>query len=202
LKKYMPLFIALAVVTSLASVPAVAAGKSGVSGKSVNAHLYLYQKDPATWTVVSKGAWGDLQYKTAGPTFNFVFNGKKLAKSKEYCLIYYADFAERYTIWGGNNPGALIARGFANKAGNLHLAGSVNLNLDLPDLADANASLFDYSLPPDNYKHVHGAKLWLVPADCYDAAAFKVTTWAPESFLFESDLITYDDTDYTPIPPA
>src|SRR5512138_1265911 len=123
----------------------MAMGKNGVAGKSKTAFLYLYQKDPATWQIVSKGAWGKLQYKTTGPTFNFVFNGKKLAKSTEYCLIYYADFPDRTVQWGGNNPGALIAKGKTNKAGNLSLKGSVDLGMDLPAAQDANASLFDYT---------------------------------------------------------
>ena len=121
MRKLLPFFIVFAVIAGLVSVPAVAAGKNGQAGKSTTAFLYLYEKDPATWKVVKAGAWGKLQYNTAGPKFKFVFNGKKLDKSREYCLIYYADFADRFNNWGGNNPGALIARGKTNKAGNLNL---------------------------------------------------------------------------------
>ena len=56
--------------------------------------------------------------------------------------------------------------------------------MDLPSPPDANIDVFDYSLAPDNYKHAHGAKIWLVPADFYDVLAHKVTTWDPASFLF------------------
>ena len=198
MKKFLPLFVVLAIIASLVSVPAMAAGKSGVSGKSATAHLYLYEKDPATWEVVKTGAWGKLQYNTAGPAFKYVFNAKKLDKSREYSLIYYADFQDRVNNWGGNNPGKLIAAGRTNKAGNLSLKGSVNLNMDLPDIQDANFSFHDYSGAPDFYKNAHGAKLWLVPSDYYDATASRVTVWDPASFLFEGDLIWYDDTDFAP----
>ncbi len=53
--------------------------------------------------------------------------------------------------------------------------------MDLPDPKDANY--------PD------GAKIWLVLSEDYDAAEKKMTVWNPAEYLFEYELITYDDTD-------
>ena len=72
--------------------------------------------------------------------------------------------------WPGNNPGALLASGTSNGGGNIHLAGSVDLGRDLS-----------------------GAKIWLVTSSDYDGA--KMTGWNPGNYLFEHNLISYDDTD-------
>lgn len=198
MKKFLALAIIAAMIASLVALPVLAAGKNGPAGKSNIGHLYLYEKDPSAWTIVKGGAWGKLQYNLSGPKFQFVFNGKKLDPKRQYSLIYYADFEDKFANWGGNNPGTLIATGTTNNGGNLHLAGRVELNMDLPSPPDANISLYDYSGAPDFYAHAHGAKIWLVPSDCYDATQHKVITWDPGAFLFESDLITYDDTDIGP----
>ena len=195
MKKLLMLAIVVAVVGSLMGGSTVmAAGKHGQAGKSNVAFLYLYEKDPSTWEIVDSGAWGKLKYNLAGPTFDFVFNGHGLQPNINYSLIYYADFPNRMVNWGGNNPGALIATGTTNPGGQLHLAGSPNLNMDLPHPDDANNTI-DYSGAPDYYAHAHGAKIWLVPSSDYNAGMKKVTAWNPTQYLFETDLITYDDTD-------
>jgi hypothetical protein len=61
----------------------------------------------------------------------------------------------------------------------------------LPSPPDANIAVFDYSVPPDYYNHAHGAKIWLVPSEDYDADAKNMTAWNPSAYLFETDLITY-----------
>ena len=193
--------IGVAVVMVLALGLAVAAappdkglkGLKGPAGNSNVAFVELWEKD-AAWQIVEDGAWGKLKYNLEGPTFDFVFNGHGLEANTEYSLIYYADFEDRYNVWGGNNPGALIASGTSNGGGNIHLMGPVELSMDLPCSPDANIDIHDYSGPPDNYVNAHGAKIWLVPSSDYDAVAKKVTAWSPSRFLFETDLITYTDT--------
>ncbi|MFH1926556.1 MAG: hypothetical protein ABIK79_00075 [Chloroflexota bacterium] len=150
---------------------------NGRAGKSNVGHLYLYEKDPSDWSIVEGGAWGKMIYSLSGPEFAFVFNGHRLDPDTEYSLIYYAD------LWPGNHPGALIASGTTCIEGNINLVDCVDLGMDLPDPADANY--------PD------GAKIWLVLSDDYDGS--KMTAWNPEEYLFEYDLITYDDTD-VPVP--
>jgi hypothetical protein len=174
MKKLLFVLVAAFVVLSLAVVPTLA-GKHDPVGKSNVGRLYLYEKDPDTWEIVDGGAWGKMKYKLAGRTFRFVFNGHGLEPKTEYSLIYYAD------PWPGNNPGALIASGTSNRGGNIHLAGSPDLGMDLPDAADENY--------PD------GAKIWLVLSDDYDETNTKMADWNPTEYLFEHNLITFDDTD-------
>ncbi|MGC9359198.1 MAG: hypothetical protein ACP5G7_02340 [Anaerolineae bacterium] len=71
--------------------------------------------------------------------------------------------------WPGTG-GALLAEGMADEYGNLLLKGSMDLNGDLEE-----------------------AKIWLVYADDYDGE--KMTSWNPDGYLFEYDLISYTDTD-------
>ena len=147
--------------------------RNGPVGNSNVGHLDLYEKDPVTWEIVVGGAYGKMIYSLCGPEFAFVFNGHQLEANTGYSLIYYAD------LWPGDNPGALIASGTTCIEGNINLVDCVDLGMDLPHPDDANY--------PD------GAKIWLVLSDDYDGSM--MTAWNPEEYLFEYDLITYDDTD-------
>ena len=170
MKKLVLIATLCAVLVGLLTTSAVmAAGKTGKAGNSNVGHLYLVEKD-ANWDIVDGGAWGKMKYNLSGLEFDFVFNGHGLEPNTDYNLIYYAD------PWPGNN-GALIGSGTTNRGGNIHLKDSVDLGMDLPDPADANA----------------GAKIWLVPSVDYDGS--KMIGWDPTEYLFEYDLITYDDTD-------
>ena len=173
MKRLLVLVIAIAVLITLIAVPAIMADKpaKGQAGQSNVAFVELYEKD-ANWSIVG-GAWGKLKYNLAGPTFDYVFNGHGLQANTSYDLIYYAD------PWPGDNPGALIASGTTNSGGNVNLKGSEELSMDLPDSADENSSA--------------GAKIWLVLSDDYDGS--KMIAWNPTEYLFENDLITYEDTD-------
>ena len=73
------------------------------------------------------------------------------------------------------------------------LKGSVNLDMDLPYPGDAN---YDYLDCCAEYGAGHGAKIWLVPSECYDSTNLVIqeNQWQPKRFLFETKLITYDDT--------
>jgi hypothetical protein len=197
-------------------------------GEDNTGQLELRQKDPDgvdnepgtddDWSIVDDeaAAKGTLTYNLSGETFDFVFAGEGL-DNISYSLIYYADYYEddpedRFTTWGGNHPGALIASDTADEFGALTLSGSVNLRpdltegetgIDLPWPPDGNIEDYDYSGPPDNYDHAHGAKIWLVPSECYDSTNFRIyeDKWQPDRFLFETDLITFDDIDneYEPL---
>lgn len=167
------------------AIPAVyARGPTGKAGKSSVAHLYLVQKD-SNWDVID-GAWGKLKYNVEGSTFDYVFNGHGLDPEKDYSLIYYAD------PWPGNNTGALIANGTPNEGGNLHLMGSAIIG-DLPNPADAN--YLDVDGIDNTGDEGEGAKIWLVPSSDYDAENSKMVDWNPTDYLFEYNLIKYDDTD-------
>ena len=176
MKRITALFVAAVVVMSMVAVGTAVAAKNGPAGNSNIAHLYLYEKNTTDWSIIDDGAWGKMKFNLAGPTFDFVFNGKGLEPDTDYSLIYYAD------PWPGNNPGALIANGTSNGGGNIHLGGSTELDMDLPHIDDLNNQT--------------GAKIWLVLSDDYDATNCKLTTWANAAeYLYENNLITYDDTE-------
>jgi len=171
IKSKVVLCIIVASLVALA-VP-VMAGKNGPAGKSNTGHLYLYEKDPSTWEIVDGGAWGKMKYNLSGPEFDFNFNGHGLEAGEGYCLIYYPD------PWPGNDL-ICLGSGIANKGGNVHIKGSVNTG-DLPAEDDANVN--------------EGAKIWLVLSDDVDCDEQKMIGWDPTEYLFEYDLIIFDDTD-------
>jgi len=145
---------------------------NGREGKSNVGHLNLYEK-ASDWSIVEGGAWGKMIYNLSGPEFAFVFNGHELEANTGYSLIYYAD------PWPGNHPGALIASGTTCIEGNINLVGYTDLGMDLPH--------------PDDENYLDGAKIWLVLSSDYDGS--KMIGWQPTEYLFENNLITYDDTD-------
>ena len=166
--KTIALLVIAAVVVSVAVVGMAVAKKDGQAGNSNVAHLYLYEKNE-TWEIVDGGAWGKMKFNLEGPEFDFVFNGHELEPNTDYTLIYYAN------PWPGTG-GCDIASGTSNKGGNIHLADSVDIGT-IPVDADEN----------------EGAKIWLVLADDYDGD--KMTDWDQSEYLFENNLITYEDTD-------
>lgn len=158
------------------SIELMATQENGPGPEGAITSTSLDNKDPVTWEPISDTMHGQLTYYTSGPTFDYNLTATGLVSGTEYSLIYYAD------PYPGNNPGALIATYMANGSGVISALGeSVNLNLDLPDPADSN--------------YPAGAKIWLVPSSDYDAGTNSLTVWNPTTYLFEIDLITYDDTD-------
>jgi len=156
---------------------------NGQAGKSNVAHLYLFEKDPSTWDIVENGAWGKMKYNLAGPTFDFVFNGHGLEPGQKYTLIYYPD------PWPGEGL-ICLGNGTANRGGNVHIAGSVDTG-DLPAPYDLNAN-------PETTTHPEGktgAKIWLVLSSDIDFTDEKMIGWHPTEYLFEYDLINFNDTD-------
>ena len=148
--------------------------------------LTLENKDPSTWAVIADGRSGTLSYNLSGAIFNFSLTATGLEASTDYSLIYYAN------PWPGSNPGKLIGVGTSDGSGSLTISGSPNLNMSLPTPPDSNM-VVDHCVLPDDYDACFGAKIWLVPSDCYTEPA--VTTWSPDRFLFETNLINYTDTD-------
>ena len=138
--------------------------------------LILENKNPANWDEVydNDGTFGVMEYDSAGIDFSYSLTAEGLETDEPYSLIYYAD------PWPGDNPGALIGAGTADGT-DLSFAGETDLGMDLP------------SLPDKNYPN--GAKIWLVPSDCYDAETNAITVWSPSRFLFETEPITYKEYD-------
>lgn len=163
--------LVIAVCLMFIATAAIAmAGKTAPAGNSNIGHLYLYEKDPATWEIVDDGAWGKMKYNLAGPEFSFVFNGHGLEPGRDYTLIYYPD------PW----PGAgviCLGSGTSNNGGNVNIAASVDTG-DLPTIDDDNT----------------GAKIWLVLSEDVDCGN-EMVGWQPTEYLFENNLITFVDTD-------
>ena len=192
MKKLVSVLLTLAVVLGLSLVAATPTAVGAEPG--YDSTLVLENKD-TNWSVINDGIQGTLEYDSSADLFWYNFSATGLTSSTNYSLIYYADTENRFVDWGGDNPGALIATFMTDGTGNITpTAGSVNLNMDLPCSPDANAYFYDYTAS-DGYDYATGAKIWLVPTSAYDAGQRKVTAWTPSAFLFETDLIWYDDTD-------
>jgi|GEM_PF-1079606 len=136
--------------------------------------ISLENKDE-NWNVIVDDVYGTLVYPLVSSTFDYEVTAQGLQPNTEYSLIYYAG------PWPGNNPGAFIGSGMTDASGNIAFSGSPDLGMDLPDSADAN--------------YPAGAKIWLVPSSHYSEAEKKLATWDPSQYLFEYDLILYNDTD-------
>ena len=171
MKKYLMFALVVVLVGTLAA-GALGRGKTGQAGKSNVGHLYLVEKDPSgEWPVVDGGAWGKMKYNLSGSTFNFVFNAHGLEADTDYTLIYYPD------PWPGDGL-ICLGTGTANTNGDVHIKARVNTG-DLPAEADEN----------------DGAKIWLVLSSDVECDNSGMIGWNPTEYLFEYDLITFDDTD-------
>ena len=207
MKRKIGFLIALVAMLSMLLVPAaVSAGNSvALAGGVFDKVLMLENKTPLTtspWPIISAdGIGGTLGYNVAGPMFVWGLEAEGLVDGT-YALIYYADKLNRFTYWGGDNPGAVISSTIECVGGVVFASGSIDLGMDLPSPPDANQFVNDYSKTllaggtGDMYVNAHGAKIWLVPVEALSGGVLPVTAWPPtDNWLFETDLIWYDDTD-------
>jgi len=157
--------------------------------------LILENKD-SNWDVIDDNTKGILTYHTAGDKFTGTFEATGLNTSyNSYSLIYYADKADRFNYWGGDNPGAVIAT-FTASSGVINSTNiNVDLNMDLPSYPDWNAIANpDYCIN-DGYNTCRGAKIWLVPTSALANNNSLPVGWSQHgSYLYETDLINYNDT--------
>jgi len=163
---------------------------AGVMAVTYDSSLTLENKN-SLWGIISDTTQATLNYNSVGPTFEYSFIATGLAASTEYSLIYYADKTDRINNWGGNNPGAFIAKGTSDSSGGLNLIGSKGLGMDLPSEPDENIDTYNYCGTPDFYVICHGAKIWLVPSADYNENEKRVINWNPTEWLFETNLIHY-----------
>jgi len=136
--------------------------------------LRLENKTAGYVPILGDGMYGTLEFKSSYPTFLYSLNVYGLQPGVEYILHYYAD------PWGGVN-GFQIGSPFATDgSGNANVTGNVDLNADLPIVAD------------DNYP---SAKLWVIPSSDWGGTGTGMTAWNQTQYLWEWNLVTYDDTD-------
>lgn len=160
----------------------------------------------SAWDIVGDdGISATIDFNASGEKFEWHAYGVAPMPETEYSLIYYADYTgDRFGDWGGDNPGAFIGAFMTAEpngvvGGTFDATGSIDLDMNLPCSPDANMAEHDYSGEPDFYAHAHGAKLWMVPSDDYDVGLKKVIAYNPANYLFETDLIEYDDTNIAPV---
>lgn len=180
MKRKLAICVLMCAVLALAASTVALGAKSakaqipnGQAGKSHIGHLYLFEKDPTTWEIVDGEARGKMKYNISGPEFDFVFNGHGLEPELEYTLIYYPD------PWPGYGL-IVLGEGMSDLDGNVHIKNIVNTG-NMPSETDENY--------PD------GAKIWLVLTNDVDTTAQSMIGWNPTEYLFEYDLITFEDTD-------
>ena len=169
-KKSISYLIIALVVLGLFGNLSQACGPNEPAGKSHVSHLYLYEKNPTTWDVISNGSWGKMKYGLSGEEFEFVFNGHNLTSGQNYTLIYYPD------PWPGEGL-ICLGNGTANEEGNVHIAESVDTG-NLPSEDDENEC----------------AKIWLVLSSDVDCENSKMIGWNPAEYLFEHNLINFSKT--------
>jgi len=143
--------------------------RHGQTGNSNIAPLYLYEKDLG-WGIFEDGAWGKMNYKLSGEIFEFVFKGHGLEAGSDYTLINYPD------PWYGNGL-ICLGSGTANKRGEIHIAESCDIDF-LPIVID------------DNF--TEGLKIWLILSNDVDCDTQKMVGWNPEEYLFEHNLIQFN----------
>ena len=148
-------------------------GPPGRAGRSHIAHLNFSQQDPDTGEILKDGSWARMKYSWAAPTFNFVLNGHELPPDGEYTLTYQPQPVP--------SPGVVcLGDGVVNEEGDLHIAGDVELNGDLP-------------MPEDETED--GALLAVVISGDVDCDAGEMLTYMPADYLFGNAFIQYMDTD-------
>ena len=156
--------------------------------------LLLENKD-ANWAEISNdGTKATLKYDLVSSEFKYDLEATGLTPNTEYVLIYYADQQDKFVNWGGDNPGALIRKVTTDENGYILTSGSKEISMNLPHTDDWNLDA-DYSVAPDFYRLHSGAKIWLVPKDDYGETEKELTAWNPTTYLFETDMIDYSDSD-------
>jgi hypothetical protein len=193
--KKILLFLLMAIITIVPMGAAQAIAPSETDAPSLIGGIgtvILDNKNSTTWARITDGKYGVLTYDPdPSISFDFTFAATGLEPGVHYSLIYYAN------PHPGNNPGSRLWFGFADGSGTIPLfSASANLGMNLPTAPDTNQVIDhnttpDFYLPPFNY----GAKIWLVPTECYDVGSKSIIVWSPDRFLFETGLINHVDTD-------
>ncbi|HEY6000829.1 MAG TPA: hypothetical protein VI078_16200 [bacterium] len=193
--KRLTVFVMTVLLTVFAS--AALADNHGKTGK-----LLLFQKcdagligaagyDSVGCPLVGTGPWpaflgnhreGKLKYSPFGKKFSFSFTGRGLLPKKSYTLIYYPD------PWPGSGL-ICLGSGKSSRGGSVEIHAKKDLGTGLPASYDANFN-------PVAPSGAVGAKIWLVLSDDVQCTApTQLLGWNPTDYLFEYNLIVYDNRD-------
>ena len=154
-------------------------GNGPISGGPGPQTLLLENKNPSTWNpIIGDGTWGVLKWVGDGNTFDFLstLEAHGLAPSTSYSLVYAPDPWPQGPL--PESPSTVLGSASSNGSGNLTIAANPNLGYDIPHPSDTNSPT--------------GGKIWLVLDADHDGT--KMTAWNPSQYLFEYNLIKYDDT--------
>ncbi len=165
-------------------------GPDGQAGSSHVAHTNFGPLDATTGEPVASPDLGRMMYFWIGSTFDFVLNAHGLPAVQDWTLTYQPEPLP--------SPGVIcLAHGIVNAGGQLHLAGSVELNSNLPPALDPFAT--------DPATAAPDALLALVPSTDVDCMAGTMTAFHPEDYRFSSPRVRFVDSDLLPAvqaPPA
>jgi len=158
-------------------------GPEGQSGASHVAHTSFGMIDAQTCDPVASSSSANMMYFWYGSTFDFVLNAHQLPPGSDWTLTYQPEpLPSSGVICLGNAT--------VNGCGQLHLAGSVELDSNLPPGLDPTAD--PSTQPPD-------ALLALVLSDDVDCKGGTMTNFEAGMYLW-SARVRYIDTDL--LPPA
>jgi hypothetical protein len=137
-----------------------------------------------------------LTFDTVGPTFKGTLTTHNL-QNIDYALIYYPDKTDRFASDKWNGAGGKVITTWTGDANGPF---NTDLGINLPNTDDWNAvaspDYCDLRNTWDDYAHCRGAKIWIVPTtDLTSNTDLPLDAWTPSSYLFETDLITYVDSD-------
>ncbi len=159
-------------------------GPDGQSGASHVAHTDFGMIDPATGDAVPSASSATMMYFWYGSTFDFVLNAHQLPAGSEWTLTYQPEpLPSSGVICLGNAT--------VNGGSQLHLAGSVELDSNLPPALDPTAD--PSTQPPD-------ALLALVLSADVDCTGGTMTNFEPAMYLWTNPRVRYIDTDLLPPP--
>ncbi len=132
--------------------------------------LGLDNKDPSSWERIMDGRYGQVSFASASEEFDYQLEVRELNASTDYTLIYYKD------PWPGTGSKTIV-NFTTDENGNVNVSGSVELGTSLPVAGDENGA---------------GAKLWVVLSNDWDGTG--MDGWNPEEYLYEEELVAYEDT--------
>jgi hypothetical protein len=159
-------------------------GPEGQSGASHVAHTDFGMIDPGTGEPVPSASSARMMYFWYGSTFDFVLNAHQLPAGSEWTLTYQPEPLPSSGV-------VCLGNATVNGGGQLHLAGSVELDSNLPPDLDPTA---DPSTQPDD------ALLALVLSDDVDCEGGTMTNFEADMYLWTSSRVRFIDTDLLPPP--
>ncbi len=141
-------------------------------GTGMATNLLVHKSGDPDWTILTGpqlgGAYATLTYWQSGPTFRFRIDAQSLPPNSTYVLVQFND------PWPGT-PAEDLATVLTDVNGDIALGWTeYELNRDLL---------------------TGEPKIWLVPDGHVDTTQDQFTQYVPAEYLFETDLLSFDDTD-------